>query len=256
MIRRVAIGAAFAAAVAAAAAACTRLTDNATTALAIQLDPLPSPSVVVNDSLRDTTGTLAVPTVHVFNYRGEEIPPDGVRFYSADLGISVDSISGLIRGDSLRSTPARLVAAVGSLQALQTVDVTLRPDLVAPVDGRDTLQYSLVDTTLNVSQPLTVKVTHGTAPADSAVKSYVVSFAVVSGGGGDPRLAQLVNGAGKASVVDTTDASGLAGRAVRIRPVYLPATDDSVIVNATVKYRGALVGGSPVRLVLVVKPRS
>jgi hypothetical protein len=131
--------------------------------------------------------------------------------------------------------------------------VTLRPENVAAVTGRDTLQYSLLDSTLNVSAELTVKVTHGTPPADSAVRSYVVSFAVVSGG--DPQLAELVNG-GKASVVDTTDASGVAGRAVRVRPVHLTATVDSVIINATVKYRGAPVIGSPVRLVVELKPGS
>jgi hypothetical protein len=233
------------------AAACTDVSDNATTALSIELEPLPSPSVVVGDSLRDTTGVIAVPIVHLFNYEGDEIPPDAVRFYSADAGVSVDSITGVISGDSLRSTPARIVAAVGSLQALQTVDVTLRPDNVAAVVSRDTLQYSLTDSTLNISAQLTVKVTHGTPPADSAVRSYVVSFSVVSGG--DPRLAELVNGT-KASTVDTTDASGVAGRAVRVRPVHLPAAVDSVIVNATVKYRGTPISGSPVRLVVELVP--
>jgi hypothetical protein len=248
MMRKQVFSAALAATV---AAACTDISDNATTALSIQLDPLPSPSVVVGDSLRDTTGAIVVPTVHLFNYQGEEIAPDGVRFYSADAGVSVDSISGVIRGDSLRSTPARIVAAVGSLQALQNIDVTLRPDNVVAVAGRDTLQYSHIDSTLNVSSQLTIKVMHGTPPADTAVRSYIVSFAVVSGG--DPRLAELVNG-GRASLVDTTDASGVAGRAVRVRPVYLPAAVDSVIVNATVKYRGMPVSGSPVRLVVELKP--
>jgi hypothetical protein len=250
MMRRGAFGAALATAL---AVACTKISDNASTALSIQLDALPSPSVVVGDSLRDTTGAIVVPVVHLFNYQGEEIAPDAVRFYSADRGVSVDSITGVIRGDSLRSTPARIVAAVGSLQALQSIEVTLRPDNIAAVTGRDTLQYSLVDSTLNVSAQLTVKVTHGRPVADSAVKSYIVSFAVVSGG--DPRLAELVNGT-KPSAVDTTDASGVAGRAIRLRPVYLPATVDSVIVNATVKYRGTQVSGSPVRLVVEVKPSS
>lgn len=250
MIRRGVLGAALAASL---GSACTKISDNADTVLSIQFDPLPSPSVVVGDSMRDTTGAIASPRVRAFNYRGEEVASPPVRFFAPDPGISVDSITGVIRGDSLRSTPARVVATVGSLQALQTVDVTLRPDLVVAQNGRDTLQYSLVDSTLNISDQLTVKLTHGTPLADSAVRSYVVSFAVVSGG--DPRLAELVNG-GNASAVDTTDASGVAGRAVRIRPVYLPAAVDSVIVNAAVKYKGTPVSGSPVRLVLVVQPRS
>lgn len=235
------------------AAACTDISDNATTALSIQFEPLASPSVVLGDSLRDTTGALALPVVHAFNFQGDEIESPPVRFHSADPGITVDSVTGVVRADSLRSTPARVVASIGSLQAVQRVDVTLRPDAVAAVDGVDTLQYSLVDSTLNVSAPLTVKVTHGTPPLDSAVKSYVVSFAVVSGG--VPELATLVDPAGKPSIVDTTDAGGIAGRALRVRPVHLLVENDSVIVNATVKYRGTLVSGSPVRLVVHLTPR-
>jgi hypothetical protein len=233
------------------AAGCTDITDNASSALSLQFDPLASPSVVLGDSLRDTTGALATPVVRAFNFQGGLITAPPVSFHSADPGVTVDPVTGVVRGDSLLSTPARIVASVGSLQAVQRIDVTLRPDLVTAVNANDTLQYSLVDTTLNVSDPLTVKVTHGTPTADSAVKSYVVSFAVVSSG--NPELATLIDGA-RASLVDTTDASGVAGRALRVRPVHLGAvTEDSVIVNATVKYRGEPVSGSPVRLVLHLK---
>lgn len=246
--RAVVVGAALAAVL---GAACVDISDNADTVLSLEFDPLPSPSVVVGDSLRDTTGVLAAPSVRAFNYRGEEIASPPIRFHAPDPGISIDSITGVIRGDSLRTTPVRVVASVGSLQALRLLDITLRPDAVSALDGRDTLEYSLIDSTINVSEALTVKLIHGTPPADSAVRSYVISFAVVSGG--DPLLAELVNG-GKISNIDTTDASGVAGRAVKIRPLYLGGTVDSVIVNATVKYRGTPVSGSPVRLVVVLTP--
>jgi hypothetical protein len=73
----------------------------------------------------------------------------------------------------------------------------------------------------------------------------------------NPQLAQLVNDAKQPSSVDTTDASGIAGRAIRLHPLFLSSTSptDSIIVNASARYRGALVSGSPVRLVLRVKPR-
>ncbi len=232
------------------AAGCVKISDNSDTVLSLEFDSLASPSVVVGDSLRDTTGVIAPPLVRAFNYQGEEIPAPSVRFHSPDPGITIDSVTGVIRGDSLRSTPARVVASVGSLQALQRVVVTLRPDAVSAVDGRDTVAYSLLDSTLNISEALTVRVMHGTAPADSAVESYVVSFAVVSGG--DPLAAEVVND-GKISTVDTTDASGVAGRTVKIRPLYFTGVD-SVIVNATVKFRGTPISGSPVRLVVVLTP--
>ena len=142
------------------------------------------------------------------------------------------------------------MATVGSLQAIQRVDLTLRPDLAAAVNGRDSLLYSVLDTTLNVSPRLTVKLTHGVAPADSVVKSYIVSFAIVSQS--DPRLGELVNDGGKPSVTDT---NGVAGRAIRLHPLFLATTVDSIIVNATARYRGSHVSGSPVRLVLLVRPR-
>lgn len=239
-----------------AAFACTDLSGSSTSVLSIQFDSLQAPSVVVGDTLRDTTGAVIVPVVHAFNFKGDEIIPVVVRFQSPDLGVVVDSITGIIVGDSLRSTPARIVATVGNLQAIQRVDLTLRPDLLAAVNGRDSLSYSLIDTTLNVSSQLTVKLTHGVAPDDSVVKSYIVSFAIVSQS--NPSLGELVNDAGKASVVDTSDTNGVAGRAIRLHPLFLSSatTVDSIIVNATAKYRGTEVSGSPARLVLKVKPRS
>lgn len=246
--RVIVVGVAF---VAVLGAACVKISDNSDTVLSLEFDPLASPSVVVGDSLRDTTGALAAPTVRAFNYRGEEIVSPPIRFHAPDPGISIDSVTGVISGDSLRTTPVRVVASVGSLQALQLLDITLRPDAVSSLDGRDTLAYSLVDSTVNVSRALTVKLIHGLPPLDSAVRSYVISFAVVSGG--DPLRAELVNG-GKISTIDTTDASGVAGRAVKVRPLYLSGGVDSVIVNATVKYRGTPVSGSPVRLVVVLTP--
>jgi len=236
------------------ALACGDVSGSSTSVLSIQFDSLAAPSVVVGDTLRDTTGAVIVPVVRAFNFNGDEITPVTVRFQSPDSGLVVDSITGIIKGDSLRSTPARIVATVGSLQAIQRLDLTLRPDLIAGLHDRDSLSYSLIDTTLNVSPQLTVKLTHGVAPNDSVVKSYIVSFAIVSQS--NPKLGELVNDAGKPSVVDTTDTNGVAGRTIRLHPLFLTDAVDSIIVNATARYRGAEVSGSPVRLVLKVKPRS
>ena len=238
------------------ALACGDVSGSSTSVLSIQFDSLAAPSVVVGDTLRDTTGAVIRPTVHAFNFKGDEILNPPVWFQSPDSGVRVDSATGIVVADSLRSTPARIVATVGSIQAIQKVDVTLRPDSLAAVNGVDSLSYSLLDTTLNVSPQLSVKLTHGIAPNDSAVKSYIVSFAIISQS--NPQLGQIVNDAAKPAVVDTTDASGIAGRAIRLHPLFLTSATavDSIIVNATAKYRGAQVKGSPVRLVLKVKPRS
>ncbi len=239
-----------------AALACGDVSGSSTSVLSIQFDSLAAPSVVVGDTLRDTAGVVIVPVVHAFNFKGDEILTAPVRFGSPDSGVVVDSLTGVVVADSLRSTPARIVATVGSLQAIQKVDVTLRPDSLVAGNGIDSLSYSLLDSTLNVSPLLTVRLTHGRAPNDSAVKSYIVSFAIVSQS--NPQLGQLVNDAQKPSLVDTTDAGGIAGRAIRLHPLFLSSatTVDSIIVNATARYRGVQVKGSPARLVLKVKPRS
>src|SRR5437867_1625865 len=139
------------------AVACTDISGSSTSVLSIQFDTLPSPSVVLGDTLRDTTGAVVRPVVHAFNFKGAEIIPAPVYFLSPDSGVTVDSATGVIVGDSLRSTSARIVATVGRLQAIQRVDVTLSPDLLEAVNGRDSLQYSPLDSTLNVSHQLTVK---------------------------------------------------------------------------------------------------
>lgn len=235
---------------------CTDLSGSKLPVLSIQFDTLPYPSVVVGDTLRDSTGAIVHPVVHAFDFDGKEIVPAPVFFLSPDSGVTVDSATGIIVADSLRSTPARIVATVGSLQAIQRVNVTLRPDTILGVNALDSLLYSIVDTTLDVSPLLTIKLSHGAVPNDTAVASYIVSFAIVSQP--EPNLADFVNDAGKVSLVDTTDASGIAGRKIRLHPVALgSATEvDSIIVNATAKYRGVPVSGSPVRLVLLFKPRT
>ncbi|MGH7651288.1 MAG: hypothetical protein ACREMS_05540 [Gemmatimonadaceae bacterium] len=243
-------------AITAGAYACGDVSGSSTSVLSLQFDSLASPSVVIGDSLRDTLGNVALPVVHAFNFSGDEIMSAPIWFQSPDSGVTVDSVTGIIVGDSLRSTQARIIATVAGLQAIQKVDVTLRPDLVSAANGLDSLSYSLLDTTVDVSPALTVRLTHGVAPNDSAVKSYIVSFSIVSQS--DPQLAQLVNDGGRPSIVDTTDVNGIAGRAIRLHPLFLASSNqvDSVIVNATAKYRGAPVAGSPVRLVLRFKPLS
>ena len=235
------------------AQACTDINGSPGAVLSLQFDPLPFPSVVVGDTLRDTTGAVVTPVVHAFNFQGEEIIPAPIFFLSPDSGVTVDSVTGIVVADSLRSTPARIVATIGQLQAAQNIDVTLRPDSLQAVNALDSLKYSATDTTLPVSPLLQVKLTHGVVPNDSAVKSYLVSFAIVEQS--NPGLGELVNDAGNGSVVDTTGADGMAGRKIRLHPLLLTSPADSIVINATAKYRGVQVKGSPVRLVLLVKPQ-
>ena len=238
------------------ALACTDISGGSDSILSLQFDTLASPSVVVGDTLRDTTGAIILPVVRAFNFKGGEISSAKIYFQSPDSGVTVDSATGVIVGDSLRSTPARIIATAGKLQAIQKINLTLRPDTIVPSHAVDTIFFSLVDSTKDTSEVMKVQLLHGLNTTDSAVSNYIVSFAIVSQS--NPNLADLVNESIKLSHVDTTDASGIAGRKILVHPVNLGSATavDSVIVQATAKYRGQPVPGSPVRLVIVLQPGS
>jgi len=128
-------------------AACTEISSNKNEVLSVRFDTLASPSVVVGDSLRDTTGLIVLARVAAFNFQGDSIASPTVRFHTLDRGVTVDSLSGLIIGDSLRTTAVRIIAAVGLVQAQQLLALSLRPTAISAGTVRDTLLYSLLDTT-------------------------------------------------------------------------------------------------------------
>lgn len=233
--------------------ACTDIPSGANEVASIQFDSLPSPSVVLGDTLRDESGKVASLSARAFAYGAAEIVAAPFRYFALDRGLTVDSATGRVIGDSVRSTPARVVATVAGLQALKPIPVVFKPDTLVISTGRDSLSYSVTDSTLNISPPLSVVLRHTLNRTDSLVQSYLVKFAITNQS--DTLAAQLVNDAGGASSRDTTDLSGLASRKIRIRPTRLTSVNDSVVVTATVTYRGAHVRGSPARLVLKVRPK-
>lgn len=233
--------------------ACTDVPSGANVIASIQFDSLPSPSVVLGDTLRDNTGNVAPATALAFAYGARPILDAPFRYFALERGLRVDSITGRIIGDSVRATPARVLATVAGLQAVLAIPVVFRPDTVVITHGRDSLAYSLTDSTLNISPALSVTVRHTLTRSDSLVRSYLVTFAITNQA--DTLAARLVNDAGLASAMDTTDASGVASRKIQIRPTRLKSVNDSVLVTASVRYRGAHVRGSPALLVLKVKPK-
>ena len=234
-------------------AACTEIPSGANDILSFQFDPLPSPSVVFGDSLRDSLGVVRGITLKAYNFSGTEIPDLPVTFRAVDRGIRVDSVTGVVIGDSVR-TSARVVANLGALSGTVTIAVSQKPDTVRGSNAFDSLAYSVIDT-LNISSELSVRVlTYTPVAADSSVGSYIVSFRVASPA--DTALAKLVNDNGARSTIDTTNSSGIAGRKIKLDVTRLTNLVDSVIVQAFVKYRGVNVRGSPARLVLKVKPKA
>jgi hypothetical protein len=221
--------------------------------LSFQFDPLPSPAVVAGDSLRDSLGVVKPLSVLAFNYSGGTVTTLPVRFTALDSRIRVDSVSGIVLGDSASSIASRVLARVGDFAGFVLVPVTHRPDTVIGSVTRDTLEYSVAEGTSSISGGLGVRVLHGPLAGDTSVRSMRVTFDVLSPA--DTAFARLVDELGRRSRADTTDAGGIATRRIMIDVLRLTAPVDSVIVSASVRYRGQHVKGSPVRMVLHLQPR-
>ena len=161
-----------------------------------------------------------------------------------------------------RSGTVRLLATVGALQSVtKTIEIARRPDSVAIVGlANDTLFYKLPDdAALNLSGDLSVKlITGDSTDGVHNTKGWLVSWQPFFKGtallDSDTSKASLWDDAKRVSRVDTTGVDGIASRKLRVRPVGLPTAAESLIVLATVRYRGAQVRGSPVRFVIHTRP--
>ena len=244
------------------ASACTEVGSDPQAAVAIELDSLPLPSVVVGDTLRDSTGAIISLQARAINVSNEVIAGAPLRFLALDTGVvAVDSVTGVIVGQ--RVGTASVIASIQGLQSEQiTLVVTQRPDTVIGLDSlQRTMQVSLISGTAASSGPLRVFVGHDTtiAGVDTAVAvpSYLVRYRIVfpaddSVSDTDTTRVLLANDQGRPSTVDTTDASGIASRAVRISTA-VSVIPDSVIVDALVSYPDTTsVVGAPVRFVIQI----
>ena len=221
----------------------------------IAFDALPSPSIVLGDSLRDPAG-LAVPlTASVFDARNQPIPDADVRFISLDTTIAI-SDDGFVSGETFGT--ARIVAEIAGLQtSALTLIVTRQPDTLHAIgDTVLTVEYELPDVT---TQELAVRLVHLTPPTppDTVVPGWVVSFAIVGRTPGDTTHGYLVreNSTIKATV-DTTDPAGRAAVDFRLNSITFPVVQDTIEVLATASHKGEPVPGSPVRFVLLIRPQA
>ncbi|HEY0995568.1 MAG TPA: hypothetical protein VGD77_06230 [Gemmatimonadaceae bacterium] len=232
-----------------AATGCLKISEPGSGVFTLSELKLPWPSVVVNDTLRDSTGRAAPLRVIGVTAAGDTVD-DAPTWVVLDRGLHVTA-QGFVIGDSIRSG-ARLVGQVGGLQSpVATLLVVPAPVLaraepatIAPV----TWKRALGDTSHVASPGLGVRVLGGGDPAPG-VGGWIVSYTILSQPApvGDSPAAYLGDGVNRRTATDTTDASGLASRVVVLRPVAASTTGaDTVVVQATVRYRGSDVPGSPV----------
>lgn len=235
------------------AAACTDIDTGPNVAASIEFTALPFPAVVAGDTLRDTTGVAAPLRAVVFNSNNEEILDAPVRYAALEMVVAVDSVTGMVVAGASADTTVRVVAYVGSLQAAPLrLSVVPRPDSVGSSGTIDTLRYSVIDTTRNLSGELAVRVAHRGPTGNVPVSDWIVTFALANPA--DSVRARVVADNQRPSAADTTSEAGTAARKVRLFPARLTSPRDSIVVLARVRYRGTHVAGSPLRLVLPVVP--
>ena len=235
---------------------------------AIELEPFPSPSVVVGDTLRNIDGIATPVRARVFNVRGDVIADAVPRYLYADFNIdsalAIDSVRGIVIARKLVTADKRIAARIGgSLQVLRNIRIVIRPDSVDGTSLKNILGTSLPDTgrrglDSNSTQALSVTVRHVETGATTAVRSWPVRFQLLTPANptnDTMAAAYLVDDQGRASMIDTSDDGGVAGRRVRVRALRFPvgAAVESVVVRATVTYKGQPLKGSPVRMTAPVR---
>lgn len=228
----------------------------------------PAPSVVVGDTARDSTNPAVPLRVVAFAPNGDTVRDANVEFFVLDTsGGLVLTPGGLAYGAKL-SPAAKVVARVTPAHGSGALQTDTLPLPVVPVPTRltasttsDTIHIdpSATDTLRGNDSPGLAVLLHG--PDTSVVRRYLVRYAIDSvppGREGQP-LVRLVDEGGHPSMVDTTDLSGTASRILHLRLAAVPpellaaGAIDSVIVHASVIYRGGQVEGSPMRFVVYIR---
>ena len=221
---------------------------------------LPSPGVVAGDTLRDSTGRAAPLRVVAFGLHGEgdTITTVVPTYVVLDPGAHVTP-DGYVIGDSVRPSPVRIVATVGTLQtSAANLSVTPLPDSIGPTGATTlaTVTWAPTDTTARSAALGATVLATGLVPPQG-VQAVIVRYAIVSAppGFNNAVTGILLGASGTPTTADTTNTSGQVAPTIRVRPAALavPSAPDSFVVTATASYRGVPLRGSPIRFVVPIK---
>lgn len=248
-------------------AACTQVTTDPNAIVAVRFEGSAYPSIVADDSLRDSLGALQPLRATGLNYKGDPIEGAGFVFSSPDTVLRVyetgDVFATRRKPDG---TPARVFATAGKLQSVpDTLLVVQRADSFKATRPTDTI---FVDATRGgTSSDVTLMIFSvfgdtATGQPKAPVPSWLVSFQLRYHGTTiqptDTSFAYTfeVNAAKTARVrtyVDTTDPTGVASRRVFVRTLSVP--EDTVVLIATIHRRKA--NTVPIRdsTFIVIRPK-
>lgn len=213
-------------------AGCIELSVDPSTIGSIEFPPPASPSLILGDTLRDSTGALARLQARVFTTGGDEITDIAITYVNSDSLVRIVDGALVVTNDTLPGT-ARVYAEAGGLQSsARTLEVVRRPDTLAARVAVDTVAYGVpaVDTSTAVG----FFVRRGSTGVGSMRVTLQLLRAGVPLAVADTTTYALVNAQGRVSNVDTTDTSGLVERRFRLRTVAGAAIAESLQVRASV----------------------
>jgi hypothetical protein len=225
---------------------------------------LPSPSVVVGDTMRDSTGAVAPLRVIAYDANDTPIVEPPTLFLVIDTsGAGHIANSNKLVGDKLGS-----ISVLGQIAGIQTttvgVPVTIAPiTFVLPTGLPDTLVVPFAgDTTASSTGSTAIAVTLK-GRGDTASVGFIVKYDLVNAPASIPGsttgAVYIGNDAGQPSPRDTTDAGG-ASRKLFVKSWLLADAalkagqrTDSAVVLVSTAYKGKQVNGSPIRVVIRIK---
>lgn len=222
---------------------------------------LPSPSVVVGDVMRDSNGTPAPLAIVAYNSDNSAITGSVAQFFVVDTLRYAHLTSGnQLFGDKIGTT--RVVGQIGNLQTTAiSVPVTYAPDTLKKVTAFDTLNAPLGADSATSLSTLALGVMVRSA-LDSAAQGFIVHYVIIHA----PRTASsatspavyLADDNGKPALADTSDATGLASPRLAVNTYFMADSArfvtgtyvDSVVIDASAKYNGRVIKGSPIRFIV------
>jgi hypothetical protein len=242
------------------AGACDLSTKNAEVGAISDLH-IPSPSVVVGQLMRDSTGAEAPVALDVFDANGQLLPTHPVTFWF-DQSIGVDKF-GFVRGMFRDTVGARLVGSAGNIQTPEhRIFVSVPPQIAIKGSGTTAISFdtNIVTTAqTNRSQALELTVTDNQGlGAQGFIATYTIIRSPTPLTAGQV-TAFIANDAATAMPRDTTDHAGLASRRVVLRQAGIGdaallggTKTDTIIVRVTASYGGSAIPGTPVDFIVPV----
>jgi hypothetical protein len=204
---------------------------------------LPSPGLVVGDTMRDSTGLATPLRMLAYGIDGKPIMPEPtVVFTTLDTLSQIDG--ALLMGKAVGTS--RVVGTTAGLQSkVDTLYVTLEPDtLIAADSAVHHVKYSLQngDTSIAIAELAARAIHRPTTSVQAVIVQYKVERAPNGKSGAGPTA--LFSNKSSSAARDTTDASGRSGVSARIRILALANTTqgDTAIFSATASYRGRTLG--------------